>query len=152
MFVTSAARGERCKKVPSLSSASMTIHSPSPNAALLPTSFTSPPITKLGDHPARRRIRASIDALVVFPCEPATAIVLRVAASAASAAARCRTGIPRSIAVRSSTLRNGIAVEYTTASASAGTYSARLPTFTATPAAARRSSTAELLMSEPLTV
>ena len=42
--------------MPSLSSASTTSHSPSPNAALLPTSLTSPPITKLGDQPARRRI------------------------------------------------------------------------------------------------
>ena len=43
--------------------------------------------------PARaRRMSASIDDVVVLPCEPATAIVRRVAASAASAAERCSTG------------------------------------------------------------
>ena len=51
-------------------------------------------MTKLGRQPASRRISASIDDVVVLPCEPATAIVRRVAASAASAAARCSTGMP----------------------------------------------------------
>src|SRR5262249_24752336 len=59
--------------------------------------------------------------------------------------------MPRDSAVTSSMFERGIAVEYTTASARSGTCSARLPTRTSTPAAARRSSTGVLLMSEPLT-
>ena len=60
--------------------------------------------------------------------------------------------MPSSRAVASSTLRAGIAVEYTTASASRGTFSARLPTATCTPAASNRASATDSLRSEPLTV
>src|SRR5436190_7124504 len=111
MFVTSAAWGARCKKVPSLSSASTTSHSPSPYAALVPTSLTSPPTTKLGDQPAARKINASIDEHVVLPCDPATATVRRVAAIAASAPERCSTSTPRSSAALHSTFERGTAVE-----------------------------------------
>ena len=55
MFVTMAASGASSRNVPSLSSASTTSQSPSSYAALVPTSFRSPPMTKLGCQPAVRR-------------------------------------------------------------------------------------------------
>jgi hypothetical protein len=65
--VTTASWGASSRKVPSLSSASTTNHSPESNAALVPTSLRSPPMRKLGCHPAARRISASIDDVVVLP-------------------------------------------------------------------------------------
>ncbi len=106
--------------MPSLSSASTTSHSPESNTALVPTSLRSPPIRKLGCQPAARRMRASIEDVVVLPWLPATATVVRVATMARRASARRNTGIPRSRAATTSGLLSGMAVEITTASSASG--------------------------------
>ena len=56
-----------------------------------------PPTSQPGSHARRRAARAtSIDAVVVLPCVPATAIVRRSAVSSPSSSARGRSGRPRS--------------------------------------------------------
>ena len=62
------------RKVPSLSSASTTNHSPSSQTALVPISLTSPPMRNEGVLPPSTSCRASIDAVVVLPWVPATAM------------------------------------------------------------------------------
>src|SRR5438874_295287 len=57
-----------------------------------------------GCSPAPASTRASIEDAVVLPCVPATAIVRRVAAMAASTRARLHTGIPSSAAARKPSL------------------------------------------------
>jgi hypothetical protein len=95
---------------------------------------------------------ASIDDVVVLPCEPATAIVRRVAASAANAAERwqhrdtepARRGqldVPLGNRGRSTRPRRRRAGRCR-----------RVADETRTPAASSRASTTESLMSEPLTV
>src|SRR5574342_425941 len=68
MFVTTAIVGESRRKEPSLSSASRTMYSPFPSRALLPIVFNNPPTTTVGSYPARSRIVAIIEVVVVFPC------------------------------------------------------------------------------------
>ena len=139
--------------MPSLSSASTTSHSPSPNAAL-----RADLVDLAADHEARLPARAAQDQR-----EHRRGRGLAVRSGDRDRAPRRRERGERGRAVqhrdaelvarrRARRSVRGIAVEYTTASASAGTCSARLPTCTSTPAAASRSSTAVLLMSEPLTV
>ena len=86
--------------------------------------------------------------VVVFPCVPATAIVRRVAAIAASVSALRSTGIPRSRAASSSGFVDATAVDVVTASTSP-TLAASWPTVTCTPSARRRSSPADALRSLP---
>ena len=83
-LVTIPSSGARCRKVPSLSSASTTSSSPQSQAAFVPISFTSPPMMKLGCRPASTSTRASIEDVVVLPWVPAIAIVLRSATIASS--------------------------------------------------------------------
>ena len=132
--------------MPSLSSASTTSHSPSPNAALVPTSLTSPPITKLGCQPAPRRISASIDDVVVLPCEPGDR---DRAPGRRERGQRGRRGAaPGSRARRAATSSTFVARDRGRVHdrvGVGGTCSARLPTCTSTPAAASRSSTADVL-------
>jgi hypothetical protein len=97
--------------VPSDSSASTTNHSLPVQWAPVPTSFTSPPITKLGRHPASARISISIDAVVVLPCAPATPNELAWAQIEASIPARRSTGMPSLRASSSSFRLDGTAVE-----------------------------------------
>ena len=61
--------------------------------------------------PAARSACTSIDAVVVFPCVPATAIVRFSAVSSASNSARGRSGRPRSRAASRSGLSAGTALE-----------------------------------------
>ena len=70
--------------MPSLSSASTTNHSSPLQCAPVPTSATSPPMTKLGRQPASASINISIDVVVVLPCVPATATERACAQIAAS--------------------------------------------------------------------
>ena len=107
MLVTIAASGANSRKVPSLSSASTTSHSPSSHDAFVPTSLRSPPIRKLGCQPASRRISASIDDVVVFPWLPATATVRRSATIARCVSARLNTGTPSSLGAPDLGVRRG---------------------------------------------
>src|SRR5438093_376812 len=63
----SAHVGDSSRNERSLSSASSTKKSPLPKRALLPIVFRIPPTTTVGSSPARSRIVASIDVVVVFP-------------------------------------------------------------------------------------
>ena len=74
MFVITAIVGNSFRNDRSLSSASATMYSPLPSRALLPKALTRPPMTAVGSSPARSSTNAIIDVVVVFPCEPATAI------------------------------------------------------------------------------
>ena len=74
MFVITAIVGNNLRNVRSLSSASATMSSPLPSRALLPKALNRPPITAVGSSPARSSTNAIIDVVVVFPCDPATAI------------------------------------------------------------------------------
>ena len=140
--------GTRWRKVPSLSSASTTIHSPVSHAALVPISLTSPPIRKDGCRPASTRISASMEAVVVLPWVPATAMHRRRAAIPASASARLRTGTPSRRASTSSGLSAVTAVEWVTSAAPA-TWSARWPIETSIPTDRRRSVTVDSFRSLP---
>ena len=150
MLVTTAISGSSSRNVPSLSSASMTIHSPLSHTALVPISLTSPPMRKLGRNPASIRIRASMEVVVVLPWVPDTATHRRHAAIAASAWARLSSTRPRRRASVTSGFASGTAVDRATTSASA-TWTASWPTKTLTPLAANRSSAGELLRSLPVT-
>ena len=92
-----------------------------------------------------------MEAVVVFPCVPATARQRRVAQMAASISERGTTRMPRARASRSSVLSGCTAGENVTASAPA-TFSARCPTATVMPCERRRSATGESFRSEPETV
>ena len=139
--------------MPSLSSASTTSHSPSPNAAFVPTSLTSPPMTKLGCQPGaaqdqREHRRASWSCRAIprprsSGGSPASAAERGRRGAAPGCRARRRRAARRSCAAPRSSTRPRRRRR--------GTCSARLPTWTSTPAAASRSSTAVALMSEPLT-
>ncbi len=151
MLVTTAMSGTTDRKVPSLSSASTTSHSPSSHTALVPISLTSPPMRKEGWTPASTSWRASIDAVVVFPWVPATAMHRRNEVSAARVSARERTGMPRRCASTRSGLSAPTAEETVTRSAPP-TWPAWWPMSTGMPACPSRSVTAEAFRSLPVTV
>ena len=75
MFVTTATSRRSFRKERSDSSASITAHSPSPQAAFVPAARSSPPIRNAGSRPVSSRTSAIIEAVVVFPWVPLTAIV-----------------------------------------------------------------------------
>ena len=83
------------RKVPSLSSASTTSGPAPPHEALAPSPSIAAPTTNPGSRPAPASTVVSRADVVVLPCVPATATVVRPAHSAARAAARCTTGTPR---------------------------------------------------------
>ena len=95
-MVTSAAARGPARKLPSLSSASMTNHRPLPWAAAPPSEATSAPIRKEGSSPAATRAVASIDVVVVLPWVPDTDRNGWRAASAGSRSIRRSTGMRRS--------------------------------------------------------
>ena len=70
---------------------------PSSQTAFVPISLTSAPITNDGRRPASTRMSASMDAVVVLPCVPATARQRRVAQMAASTSERGATRMPRAM-------------------------------------------------------
>ena len=96
----------------------------------------------------------SMEVVVVLPCVPATAITRRPAMTEASAAARCRTRIPRRVASASSGLSARMALD--TTSVSPGPRRPRLPAAcpmcTLAPSACSSSSSAESFASLPDTV
>ena len=148
MLVTTAMSGTRWRKVPSLSSASTTIHAPVSQAALVPISLTSPPIRNDGRRPASTRIRASIEAVVVLPWVPATAMHRLRAAIPARVSARDSTGRPRRCASTTSGLSGPTAVDRVSRSASP-TWAASCPMATSTPRARSRSVTPDSRRSLP---
>jgi hypothetical protein len=142
-LVIAPTSGRSRRKLASLSSASATTHSPSPQPALLgapfgPAPASSPPRKNAGSAPVARSAQMHIAAVVVLPWVPATASSLRRPQSSASSSPRWITGWPRSLARRSSGLSSGTAVE-TTTSASAGTRSASCPSLGSIPAVRSRS-------------
>ena len=88
MLVTTAMDGCRCRKEPSLSSASTTISSLLPSFALLPSTFTLPPTTEVGSSPAAASTVATMDVVVVLPWLPAmaTAYLSRISSASISRA------------------------------------------------------------------
>ena len=119
MFVTRATSRSSLRKERSDSSASITAHSPSPQAALVAAERSSPPIRKAGSRPHASRMWAAIEAVVVLPWVPLTAIVRFRRESSASRSPRWSTGAPAARAADSSGFSPGIAVD-TTTSAPAG--------------------------------
>ena len=148
MLVTTAMSGTRWRKVPSLSSASTTIHAPSSQTALVPISLTSPPIRNDGRRPDSTRIRASIEAVVVLPWVPATAMHRLRAAIPARVSARDSTGRPSRSASTTSGLSGPTAVERVSRSASP-TLAASWPMATSTPSERSRSVTPDSRRSLP---
>ena len=67
MLVITAAVGFNFAKLPSLSSASTTIHSPLPNLALLSKEEMIPPLIIVGSIPFSSIIFAISEVVVVFP-------------------------------------------------------------------------------------
>ena len=76
-----------------------------------------PPIAKEGSAPVACSATVSIDEVVVFPCVPATAILLDSDINSANAVARAIIGKPNSSALNRSGLFSEIAVEKTIRSA-----------------------------------
>src|SRR5580765_3302159 len=151
MFVITAIVGNSFRNERSLSSASATISSPRPSRALLPNALSRPPMTAVGSSPARSSTSAIIDVVVVFPCEPATAMLNRSRISSASISARGITGICRRAASRTSTLVGRTADDTTTTSASP-TLPASCPCATRMPSVSSRPVTEDVFSSDPLTV
>ena len=143
MLVTTAIVGVNIRNERSLSSASTTIKSLLPSRAFERYVRTMPPITNVGSSPAAPNTVATIDVVVVFPCEPATATVcgfMRI--SSASISALGITGIERSRASIISGLSSRTAVERTTTWASP-TFSAACPSVTSAPNFSSRAVTSD---------
>ena len=118
MFVTTAMVGVRRRNEPSLSSASATSRSPRPSLALLPRTLSRPPMMIVGSSPAPDSTCATIEVVVVLPCEPAMAMPYLIRISSASISARGITGICLRRASSTSGLSGFTAEEMTTTSAS----------------------------------
>ena len=136
-FVTTAMSRPSARNERSDSSASITAHSPAPHAALVPAARSSPPIRNAGSRPDSSSASAAIEALVVLPCVPPTAIVRFIRDSSPSRSPRWRTVAPASRAAASSGLSSGIAVE-TTTSAPSGRLAASWPMTGSMPASLSR--------------
>ena len=119
MLVTTATSRGSSRNERSDSSASTTIHSPSPQAALVPSERSSPPIRNAGSRPQASSTWATMPQVVVLPCVPATAIAFLSDATWPSSVPRWITSRPASRAAASSGLSSGMAVE-TTSSAPVG--------------------------------
>ena len=98
MLVTIAANGLYSTKDPSDSSASATKISPVPRWALEPEAISVPPIAKDGSTPHACNATVIIEEVVVFPCVPATAMLMEPFIKRESAWARVRIGMERSTA------------------------------------------------------
>ncbi len=117
MLVTIAIEGWSLRNEPSDSSASTTISSLLPSLALESRTFTFPPTTAVGSSPAAASTVATIEVVVVFPWEPATATAYFSRISSANISARGTTGIFRARAATTSGLSLRTADEITTTSA-----------------------------------
>ena len=137
MLVTTATNGFKRRKLPSLSSASATNHSPLPNCALAPADKSWPPITKVGSKPPSRNTLAVSEVVVVLPCVPAMAIPRLKRMSSANISARGTTGIRCALAARRSALSALMALDITTTSAPA-IFSAAWPLKIVAPIACKR--------------
>ena len=136
MLVTTATSRRSARNERSDSSASITAQSPPPQAALVAAERSSPPIRKAGSRPHSRSACAAIEAVVVLPCVPLTAIVRLSADSSPSSSPRWSTRAPAARPATSSGLSGGIAVD-STSSAPAGTLAASWPIAGSMPAARR---------------
>src|SRR5712671_1880975 len=144
--------GGRCRKEPSDSSASTTIHSPFPRRALDPNALSFPPTTAVGCRPACSSTVAMRLVVVVFPWDPAMATASLRRISSASISARRITGMPRARAATASGLvARRTALEVTTTSTSGPTFSARCPSTILPPSEARRRVISLSFRSDPLT-
>ena len=119
------------------SSASITAHSPAPQAAFVPPARSSPPIRKRGlaaglDQGERGHRRASWSSRA---CRSPRSCASS-GDSSPSRSPRCSTSAPAARAAASSGLSSGIAVE-TTTSAPSGTFAASWPIAGSMPAAAQ---------------
>src|SRR2546425_990106 len=150
MLVTTAMVGVRRRNEPSLSSASATSRSPRPSLALLSITPRRPPMMIVGSSPAPARTCATIEVVVVLPCDPAMAMPYLMRMSSASISARGITGIWRRRASSTSGLSGRTAEETTTTSASP-TPSAKWPRATVAPMARSRCTVALSSRSEPVT-
>ena len=150
MFVTTAIVGLRRRNEPSDSSASATISSPLPSRACERSEPTRPPTTIVGSSPPSSRTAAIIEVVVVFPCEPATAMPYFIRISSASISARGMIGIPRRRASRTSTFSPEIAEDVTTTSA-LRTLPGAWPARIRAPSVLRRLTVSPLARSDPVT-
>ena len=138
MFVTTATSRASLRNERSDSSASITAHSPAPQPAFVPAARSSPPITKAGSRPVSISASAAIEAVVVFPCVPLTAIVALHPRQLTEEVAAMQHGRAGLAGRASSGLSSGIAVD-TTTSAPSGTFEASCPMTGSMPAARSRS-------------
>jgi hypothetical protein len=111
MLVSTAISTLRLSIERSDSSASTMSQSPLPHRAFGRSAATAPPTSQPGSRPAARRAATSIEAVVVLPCVPATAIVRLSAVSSHSSSARGRSRRLRARAAERSTLSAGTAEE-----------------------------------------
>ena len=88
MLVITATAGASRRNEPSLSSASATRNWPWPSRALVPSACSRPPTTIVGSSPPRASTAATIEVVVVLPCEPPTATPYFMRISSASISAR----------------------------------------------------------------
>src|ERR1043166_4512417 len=93
MFVITAQEGERLRNERSYSHASTTSCLPGQGSACDPSSGITPPQTNDGPNPAPERIHVIIEVVVVFPWQPAIAIVCFSAESRPSISAYFTTGM-----------------------------------------------------------
>ena len=115
--VKTATSGDRRRNERSLSSASTTINCPCPRRAPPSHAGSVPPMTTVGSSPPARSTSAAMAAVVVLPCEPATATPRFPPASCASISPRGIDAMPRCTAACRSGLSAGTALENTTTSA-----------------------------------
>src|SRR6266571_2371669 len=150
MLVTTAMVGDRRRNEPSLSSASATRRSPFPSLALLPITPSRPPMMMVGSRPAPDRSWATIEVVLVLPCDPAMATPYLIRISSASISARGITGIWRRRASRISGL-SGRTAEETTTTSQSPFVSARCPFVTVPPRRRSRCTVGPSSRSEPVT-
>ena len=108
-------------------------------------------MTMVGSNPPSASNQASMEVVVVLPCEPATRMPCFMRISSASISARGMTGMPFSRAALTSGLLGATALETTTTSASPR-LAASWPRYTRPPSFSRRRVDSERTRSEPVTV
>ncbi len=121
-----------------------------PSFAFEPSTFTLPPTTAVGSRPAAFSTVATIDVVVVFPCEPAIATEYFRRINSASISARGMTGIFRRRAATTSGLSFFTADEMTTTS-EVCRFSSRCPKPMRAPSVTRRRVTSDSFRSLPET-
>ena len=117
---------------------------------LLPNAPILAPTTADGSSPHSASMTATIDAVVLLPWVPVTAMAALDRVSPASITPRGMTGSPRRNASLTSALSSATAAETTSASA-APTQRASCPVFTSSPCRRSRAVASDAIRSEPLT-